>query len=195
MSWEDLSRRGLTVRPWDGPLPKPGNRYSPFRASFSKTVTLLARELEHLNAKQIVVMLDVQERDLRLDGAPRANARPGHPAAAVSFESKHGPLRYATCEFTAWQDNLRAIALGLHALRAVDRYGVSSSGEQYRGWRAIPMSTDPAESVQTREQAREVLDGYGGDTRRALFETHPDQGGNVDEFRKVIKARELLSGE
>ena len=32
--------------------------------------------------------------------------------------------------------NLRSIALGLKALRAVDRYGVSRRGEQYAGFRA-----------------------------------------------------------
>lgn len=36
-----------------------------------------------------------------------------------------------------WQINLRAIALGLEALRKLDRYGITSRGEQYTGWRAI----------------------------------------------------------
>lgn len=45
-------------------------------------------------------------------------------------------LVYATdaCEF--WQHNVRSIALGLEALRAVDRYGISRRGEQYAGFRA-----------------------------------------------------------
>ncbi len=45
-------------------------------------------------------------------------------------------LVYATdcCDF--WQHNVRSIALGLEALRAVDRYGISRRGEQYAGFRA-----------------------------------------------------------
>jgi hypothetical protein len=34
-----------------------------------------------------------------------------------------------------WQDNLRAVALGLEALRRVERYGIAQRGEQYAGWR------------------------------------------------------------
>lgn len=192
MSWEELVWHGLVVRPWDGPKPACAYRRSQFSASLSKTLRLLSRELGFLQAKQLVILLDVSERDIRLDGAPRANAKVGEPCVAVSFESKHGPVRMVTGEYSTWQDNLRAIALSLEALRAVDRYGVSKSGEQYRGWRAIPMSTDPAEAIQTTDQAQAVLDAFGNDLRRAIRETHPDHGGDETEFRKVIRARELL---
>jgi hypothetical protein len=33
----------------------------------------------------------------------------------MSFESKYGPLTYATDAFLFWKDNVRAIALGLTA--------------------------------------------------------------------------------
>ena len=45
-------------------------------------------------------------------------------------------LVYATDCCMFWQHNLRSIALGLEALRAVDRYGISRRGEQYAGFRA-----------------------------------------------------------
>jgi hypothetical protein len=189
----------LTVRPWDGPKPKCAYRRSQFSATLSKTLRLLSRELEMLAATKLVVLLDVSERDIRLDGAPRANARMGEPCVAVSFESKHGPVRMVTGEYSTWQDNLRAIALSLEALRSVDRYGVSKSGEQYRGWRAIPASTDAADLIADVDHAYEYLsrgdpgeDDVWAALRKALHETHPDHGGDVDEFRKVIRARDLL---
>jgi hypothetical protein len=78
-----------------------------------------------------VLQVDLAERDIRVDGLPRSNARYGsHPGAIVSFDSRRGPLRYATDEFTEWKANLRAVALSLKALRDVDRYGVSKRGEQ-----------------------------------------------------------------
>lgn len=192
MSWSDLSRMGLTVRPFAGSKPPAGNRYSQFSASFAKTMKLLTRELEMLDASNIIVELDVEERHIRMDGYPRADARIGHPAVAVTFESVHGPLRYATCEFTSWTDNLRAIALSMEALRGVDRYGVSKRGEQYQGYKAIPVSTDPADAIQTKEQAAEFLSQWGGDVRAAVRATHPDHGGNETEFRKVIRSRDIL---
>lgn len=193
MNWTDLAARGLTVKPFASVQPEPGGQWSRFRSPLRDTLELLSREMGQLQAANIVIELDVEERDIRLDGYPRANARIGNPAVAVSFDSRHGPLRYATCEFTDWQDNLRAIALSMQALRAVDRYGVSKRGEQYRGWKQLMPSSDPADAIQTEQAARRYLDDrWGGDVRRALFETHPDRGGDPDEFRKVQRSRELL---
>jgi hypothetical protein len=193
--WYDLARLGAVVRPITQPIAGAGGRGwqgNPFSAPLSQTVATLARELEHLNATQIIIELDVDDRHIRQDGLPRADARPSSPAVAVSFDSPYGPLRYATAEFSPWQANLRAIALALEALRKVDRYGVSKRGEQYRGWRELPTGTDPADAIQTREQAEALLDSYGGATE-ALKATHPDHGGDATEFRKVMRARELVA--
>lgn len=195
MSYYELSRLGVTFRPIEGwPVDFTRHRRrSSFSASLTRTVELLARELRYLAARQIVLQLAVSEGALRVDGLPRASAQPEHPGVVLAFESKWGPLKYATDEFSTWQDNLRAIALSMEALRKVDRYGVSKRGEQYTGWKALPASTDPAAAIQTKEQAREVLARYNGDVRAAIRATHPDTGGDPDEFRRVVKARDLLN--
>lgn len=194
---------GVAVfRPFDGPPPVPGGKSSPFSAGWSDTVGLLYDELRHLEAKNVVVEIAIEERYLRLDGMLRSGARATHDGVRVSFESKWGPLRYETAEFTAvyyrgqdgWQSNLRAVALAMEALRKVDRYGVSRRGEQYAGWKQLPSSTDPADAIQTAAQAQAVIDEYGGgDVVAALKATHPDHGGDTNEFRKVQRAREILS--
>jgi hypothetical protein len=46
-----------------------------------------------------VIELALDEGDIRLDGLPRAHARPRHPGVIVSFDSKHGPLGYGTDAF------------------------------------------------------------------------------------------------
>lgn len=204
-AWDALRAIDVQVRPLADPPPL-SNRVALFRSTFGQTVKLLRSELEHLDAERVVLELDVRPRDLRLDGLPRADARLGDPAVVLSFESRHGPLRYATGEYDEWQDNLRAIALSLEALRSVDRYGVSRRGEQYKGWAALAVSNDPADRVTTRVEAFKVLErwipdghGEGGDTltltlalRAAILETHPDRGGNSDQFRTVMKAKEVL---
>ena len=104
-----------------------------------------------------MLQVDISERYIRTDGLPYANARYGtNPGVIVSFDSRHGPLRYATDAFTEWQDNLRAIALSLEALRAVDRYGVTRRGEQYTGWRAIAA---PAPEFATADHAEAWMRG------------------------------------
>lgn len=199
--FDDLA--GLAVfRPFDGPPPTEAQRSSPFTAPFGDTVSLLHQELRNLDAEHVVIELGIEDRHLRLDGMPRSDARLYHDGVRLSFDSKWGPLRYETAEFTSnnwrrdqhgWQQNLRAVALAMEALRKVDRYGVSKRGEQYRGWRQLTTSTDAADSIVTRAQAEALLAHYGGLTA-ALKATHPDaQGGDATEFRKVMRAKELVA--
>jgi hypothetical protein len=120
-----------TVRPISNwPLPAKARSSSPFRASYSQSEDQLLRELGHLRAKDIVLEIDVQPSDLRLDGTLRANARPQGPRVCLYAETKHGPLQMPCDTYWDWKDNVRAIALSLQALRAVDRYGCSNRGEQ-----------------------------------------------------------------
>lgn len=168
------------------PTPSGQRRRAPFSAGWSSTTLLLRRELDHLRAKDVVLELALREQDIRLDGVPRAGApQPDHPGVVVSFESMHGPLRYATDVFDRWQDNMRAIALGLEALRRVERYGIVKRGEQYVGWKQIEAAS------QSVGEAREILFAMAGWKnpstderngihdekliRRARAETHPDR--------------------
>lgn len=134
----------LQVKPiiqWPGAQTPVGRRRSStFRAGFGATVTLLRKELEHLTElgnRRAILQMALTDRDIRLDGYPRADANPLHPGVIVSIESKHGPLSYPCDTFDDWQDNLRGIALGLQALRAVDRYGITPNGEQYAGFKQL----------------------------------------------------------
>ena len=99
----------------------------------------------------------------------RADAKSASPAVVVAFESKHGPLLYRCDRYVAryygredWQENVRAIALTLEALRAVDRYGASASGEQYRGYRQIeatPAAMDRDTAMGALRLVARVSDG------------------------------------
>lgn len=189
--YADITFRPIDV--WPGELTR-SRRRAPFRTNWGITLKLLERELSMLNARLVVFQIAVDERDLRIDGKPRAQARASHPGVILAFESKFGPLKYVVDEFDRWEDNVRAIALAMEALRKVDRYGVTKRGEQYTGWKALPASTDPADAIQTREQAHDYLaQRWGGDVKRALMETHPDKGGDPDEFRRVVRAKELVA--
>jgi len=51
--------------------------------------------------------------------------------------------------FRDWEANLRAIALSLEHLRAVDRYGVTTEEEeQYTGWLRLPAAGATDEAVE-----------------------------------------------
>lgn len=136
---------------WTDPVTQPRQSHN-FKASWSDTVDLLRREVGMLTDRwdsDVILQVQTDERALRRDGGIRADAKVCGPGVVVSFESRHGPLRYACDTFEAtywrqapgWQANVRAVALGLEALRKVDRYGIASRGEQYVGF--APLDAGP----------------------------------------------------
>jgi hypothetical protein len=193
---------------WPGPLLRwDERRRAQFRAAWPKTIALLNRELAHLQAEDVILQVAMTERDIRLDGYPRANARAEHPGVILAFNSRYGPLKYATDTYDDWQDNIRAIALGLEALRAVDRYGVTKRGEQYRGWQALPAPANGTMSVEQAARfiaeqsgvnlnAHEVLThgGMRADAyRSAARRLHPDTGGSHELFTRLQEAKRVLN--
>ncbi|RBY82696.1 molecular chaperone DnaJ [Blastococcus sp. TF02A-26] len=214
-----------TVRPISDRTPFAGaHENSQFTATWSDTLDVLDRELYALDAEHIVIEVDVAERGIRADGMLRADARAASPAVRLAFDSVHGPLQYATDRFVRpswrrdgmqsdWQHNLRAIALGLEALRKVDRYGITRRGEQYAGWKALPsgggdaipmpaaaMTVDAAarfvaehaDGVTADDVLGEWLTGRSSAYRVAARRLHPDNGGDVVAFQRLQDARRLL---
>lgn len=183
--------------------------HSPFRTKWTETLELLEREVRQLGAYEYVLMVDVSERDIRVDGRLRADARPHSSDVAISLKTRSkGELLFACNRFWDWQDNVRAIALGLEALRRVDRYGITKANEQYRGWQALPPGTSMPAAKMTIEEACELLRKaagwtdmvvYGGDDADIAFKDaakrhHPDVGGDTAYFQRLVEARDLLRG-
>lgn len=173
------------------PHPATPNRRSrwTFKAGWQDTLNLLEYELDRLNGREVVIGGGWREQDIRLDGLPRSDARePAFPGVEISFEIKGGRrLAYATDVCQTWQHNVRSIALGLEALRAVDRFGITRHGEQYAGFAQLTAGgPDP-------DRGRRLVEDAGG-MRQALMRHHPDQGGDqrdfvdVDAYRKQLEA-------
>lgn len=214
-----------TVRPISDRAPFRGEyENSSFTTGWSDTLEVLDRELWFLDAEHVVIEVDVAERGIRVDGQLRADAKAVSPAVRLAFDSRFGPLQYATDRFIRpswrrngmqqdWQHNLRAIALGLEALRKVDRYGITRRGEQYAGWKALPPAGGDAiamPAAMTVDEAARVLvdlaDGLPGDVgnvvhqagvrrelyRRAAAATHPDRGGARTAWNRLQQARTVL---
>lgn len=183
---------------------------SPFEATWWKTRQLLLDEVRRIGGRDLVIELDVTESQIRLDGELYANARTTSPAVRIAFESKYGPLTYATDKFWDWQSNVRAIALSLEALRKVDRYGVTKRGEQYTGWKAIGAGPGTGIAMgggMTSDEAWAILGSFGdrpireqrasGDARAQLRKArafaHPDRhDGDRKLWDQVEQAAHVL---
>lgn len=192
---------GWAIRPLTDPATIPAEGLvSPFLAPWSSTLDLVARELDYLRATHTVLELETPL------GAT-VTAATG-PRVRLSFDSRIGPLSYATGRFgTAtdaqpWKANVRAIALGLQALRSVDRYGITRGGEQYTGWLKLPAG-EPARSAGVLV----TLSGLAGITptqviadpatfhrvyQAAARRLDPDAGGDVAVWARLQRARTVL---
>lgn len=201
----------LSIRPitsWPGELRTDRQRIrSPFSSSYSDTIELLDRELRMLRATVTVVQIAVNEGQIRRDGKLRASAYPDHPGVILSFDTKAGHFRYAADRFTHWHDNLRAIALGLEALRKIERYGIGSGTEQYTGFLQLessngaPMTYAEAVAIMAAaagaSQEKVVKRWRYADSRVEMYRAaaralHPDTGGDSVEFKRLQEAKRVL---
>lgn len=160
---------------------------SVFRASFTRTLDLLEKELKHLTASGIVIEAYFRLEQIRNDGWPYGKAIPSAPGVILRFDSRHGPLAISCDRFIDWQHNLRAIAMHLEHLRMATIYGVGQSGEHYKGWKQLPApSVTPAVDLalaanrvaQIDISPEEVLADaakYSKAYRLAAMRAHPDQ--------------------
>lgn len=199
------------VRPISDRTPFTGrHRRSPFDSTWSATENLLTREAAAIGGRNLVIEIDVAESQIKLDGRLYARAQAATPAVRVALESKHGPLTYATDRFHTWQDNVRAIALGLEALRKVDRYGITERGEQYAGFKALPSGRAMPASHMTADEAWSIIGSYQAQPiatfraqastdevraayRRARAANHPDKrGGDRTLWDQVEQAAAAL---
>ncbi len=205
----DLRYEFRPIGVWTDPLtPMEARKRSPFKSTYSQTLDLLFREADLLGATRVVLQVDLQPSQIRRDGLPKEGARYGsNPGVIVSFDSRHGPLRYATDAYETWKANLRAIALGLEDLRAVDRYGISKRGEQYRGWTAIASASPGRGPFTTEDEARQWMRGAADieGISRASWTTlddlykklavlmHPDMpAGSLERWERLDAAASLL---
>lgn len=217
----------LVFRPlgeWPRPITQNPDR-SPFTSGWTETLQLLEREVSFLilrSKPEVLLQVDAPEGAMRIDGGIRADARVKFHGVIISFESKYGPQTYLCDKYAApnwkhrgdspWRDNVRAIALGMNALRKVDRYGISQNGQQYTGWKALGSGIAMPAAQMTLDEAARILheaaipESYevpveillrDPDTVRLAYRAaakrlHPDAGGDPVLFAKVCEARDVL---
>lgn len=202
----NITWRVLEAWPAGRPATKCRTSSSRFKASVASTFDDLERELDMIQAKDPVIEINVDRRELRVTGEPRATCSTlSTPGLVLHFTDRRGQSITMPCDrYDTWQANVRALMLTLKALRDVDRYGATASGEQYRGWTALPATTTAftveqsaaflarltsiaaADIARDKEIAKQAV-------RTAAAATHPDAGGSTGNFQLVQEAKRVLS--
>jgi hypothetical protein len=177
------------------------------KLTLARALDLLDNELRRMGCHvPAYIEADVvSERDIRLDGQLRSDARFVTPGVVVyARHPRLGELRWACDGYVSLDQNVRAIAGTIEALRAVDRYRCVRDHEQFRGFKALPASTAPTLSTV---QAAETIAQYSGvptrnladatelraAVRRARALTHPDHHqGDRTGWDRVEQAARVL---
>lgn len=171
---DSLDTRALTT--WPGLLtPAHQRERSPYSAGLTSTLSLLSREFRAVACHRPVLEVAIPEGQWRVDGRPYARAQAEHPGVVLSLPSSAaGPLRFACDRYTSWPANLRAVALTMEALRAVERHGAVQAREQYAGFKALPPGAATAmpagpPTMTVDDAARVLVDHAGADPGVASY--------------------------
>jgi hypothetical protein len=162
----------------------------PGHQPFGMSRNRLIRELRLLGAKNYVLSTDVP---VRRDGLPYADfRRPSDPGVAVYFEHRKRRMCLA-CDRYAWiEDNVRAIALTIEALRGIERWGASDMIERaYSGFTALPEGSTHWRDVFGFSRSDSIRpDDIDDRFRQLALVRHPDQGGSDAQMCELLKARD-----
>ena len=207
-----VERLGAKFRPIEEwPREETADRQSSrYRASWGSTIVLLQRELKALDARAVEVRLDMPPTRIRNDGFPYINASPESPRFLLSFDTpERDRLVFAADYWDRWEDNARAVALTLEALRAVNRHKVTKGHEQFQGFKALPPRAGTSTTMTAEAAATLVAKLSGHYTAEALLRysetvspayrlaaraAHPDRGGSGERFHNLRVARDVLFG-
>lgn len=181
--------------PLQWPVQWPRTKY-PERSRFAVTFAVardeLLYELEMLGATDIVLSTNIE---LRRDGLPYANRpEPDDPAIAVYFTVDGKQRCIPVDRWDRVKDNLRAAGLTIAALRGLERWGAKHIVDAaFMGFAALPAGDTSGEAwwevlgVPSRMTTREEINAA---YRKRVRETHPDHGGDANEFHAVQAAYE-----
>lgn len=194
---------------WPREKTPPNRKRSSFKAGIQDTRAIMQTELHKLGAKSFVLQINVSRDEIRNNGELKVTARPEYAGVIVSFESKHGSLKYTCDAFNDWQSNYRAVAITLQRLRLAELYGCAESGEQYKGFAQLPMNDFAGADVpfKTADEAmawaaeksgvqekllREVPGVWQHTFKQLCKKLHPDVGGLTEDFQKLQYANNLV---
>lgn len=171
-----------------------------FEATFARARDDVIREIKllvggtyQLDIAEVIISTNLP---LRRDGLPLANQRqPEDTGVAVYFNYNKTPVSFACDRWKKIEDNMRAVALTIDALRGIARWGTGDMMEAaFRGFTALP----------SPEDWRAVLEVGSGPVHRLALESqyrmlrskhHPDKGGNAERFQAVQRAWEQACRE
>jgi hypothetical protein len=161
-----------------------------FRTTLGAAIREVQAEVSRLGGTGLIISSNLP---LRRDGMPYANAsQPQDRGVAVYFTYKKRPMCFACDRWKAVEDNMKAIAKTIDALRGIERWGSGQMVEQaFTGFVALPAPEQPWQTLglDTSNPTREQIDAAH---RRLASQHHPDKGGDPQKMASINTARDEL---
>jgi uncharacterized protein with HEPN domain len=164
------------------------SRFSP--GSVSSESYEVIHQLEMLGATNIVISSNMQ---YKADGVPYARQqRLADTGIAIYFKLNSNEQCIPCDKWTTLEDNLRAIAKTIEALRGIERWGAKEMvNAAFRGFKALPETIIMGE--HTARAWWEILqvspnadmDVIEAAYKRLLHKAHPDKGGSDFAFQEL----------
>ena len=177
-------------------------RTSKFSVTKSQAIKDIRRELEsRLGVDDW--RLSTASPHRKKDGMPYADHTPDDPGAVVRWSMDGDQYCVAADEYDDVRDNIRAIGLYIEEKRKMSNRPVHTGQDEFATAR-LPGGDDdvivaddggvgvedPYEVLGVTPDAPESVVKAAADER--IKETHPDQGGDPEEFQRVHRAREMV---
>lgn len=189
-----MSDRNIAAYPLQWPIgwPKTKERQSSrFNTTLESALSSLKREIQLMGGENVV---------LSSNYTLGAN-NPKEPGVVAYFDwvEERYPRKIVAmaipCDrWTKIQDNVRAIALTVEAMRGMERWGAKHMiKSMFMGFKALPAGDSDWRAVlkvQQQASAEEIKAAY----RKLANELHPDKGGKHEDFIRVQKAYETAVG-
>lgn len=181
----------IEAYPLTWPLGRPRTGWreeSKFNVTPGRAIKDVQDEVARLGGSGLIISTNVP---LRRDGVPFATMRPnGDPGVAVYFTYKKKPMCFACDRWDRVEDNMRAVAKTIEALRGISRWGTGDMIEQaFTGFAALP-SFEAWWQVLKLNGPNVSRDDIQRAWRTLISEHHPDTGGDTDQAARINRARD-----
>lgn len=159
--------------------------------TFAEARDALIDELRRLGAGNVVLSCNIKPD--RLGRLIEPSRRPSDQGIAVYFTLDGQPKTMARDTYQRFEENMRALALTIEAMRAIERHGGGQMmSRAFEGFTALPppLVTPPRRScwdvlgIKPSRSPTEITAAY----RRRAKICHPDAGGTSEQMAELKSA-------
>ena len=171
-----------------------------FEATLGATTSELATEMDRMGVDDW--RGEIANAHTKSNGLPLHNANPDDPGFVLRWTDDGEQFAVACDASPRLRDNVRTVLKWVNETRMRSQRPVQTGDSEFAAARLPPgddedvvvggsaTSKEPHEILHIQEGAPEGVVKSAARARKA--ETHPDNGGDSDEFQRVVEAEEVM---